>query len=149
MDSTQRVVYLSTAPLYHAAPLKFNLAVQACGGTSVVLDEIRAASMRSTASSAISVTHSQWVPTMFIRLLRLPDDVRNRYDLGSHRLAIHSAAPCPVDVKEKMLEWWGPIVHEYYSGSESIGLCAITPAGMAAAQGLGRATGARRAARRR
>jgi long-chain acyl-CoA synthetase len=120
------VVYLSTAPLYHAAPLKFNLAVQACGGTSVVLEKFEP----ERALECIErhrVTHSQWVPTMFIRMLRLPDDTRNRYDLKSHRVAIHSAAPCPIEVKERMLEWWGPIIHEYYSGSESIGLCAITP----------------------
>lgn len=121
-----QVVYLSTAPLYHAAPLKFNLAVQARGGTSVVLEKFDP-EQALACIERYRVTHSQWVPTMFIRLLRLPDAVRRRYDLASHRLAVHSAAPCPVEIKEQMLEWWGPIVHEYYSGSESIGLCAITP----------------------
>jgi len=120
------VKYLSTAPLYHAAPLKFNLAVQACGGTSVVMEKFDPEQALSSIERC-RVTHSQWVPTMFIRMLKLPEDVRRRHDLSSHRVAIHSAAPCPIEVKERMLEWWGPIVHEYYSGSESIGLCAITP----------------------
>jgi long-chain acyl-CoA synthetase len=72
-------------------------------------------------------SHSQWVPTMFVRLLRLPEETRTRYDLISHQVAIHAAAPCPVEVKQAMLEWWGPVVHEYYAGSESIGMCAIGP----------------------
>jgi long-chain acyl-CoA synthetase len=122
----ERTVYLSTAPLYHAAPLKFNLAVQACGGTSVVMQRFDA-EQALACIERYRVSHSQWVPTMFIRMLKLPDAARRRHDLSSHRLAVHSAAPCPVEVKERMLEWWGPIIHEYYSGSESIGLCAITP----------------------
>jgi acyl-CoA synthetase (AMP-forming)/AMP-acid ligase II len=122
----EQTVYLSPAPLYHAAPLKFNLCVQACGGTCVVMEKFDA----STALECIEryrVTHSQWVPTMFIRMLKLPDEVRQRHDLNSQRTAIHAAAPCPVEVKERMLAWWGPIIHEYYSGSESIGMCAIAP----------------------
>jgi acyl-CoA synthetase (AMP-forming)/AMP-acid ligase II len=67
------------------------------------------------------VTHSQWVPTMFVRMLKLPDEVRTRYDLSSHRCAIHAAAPCPVEVKQKMIEWWGPIIEEYYSATEGMG----------------------------
>jgi long-chain acyl-CoA synthetase len=122
----ERTVYLSTAPLYHAAPLKFNLAVQACGGTSVVMQRFDA-EQALACIERYRVSHSQWVPTMFVRMLKLPDAARRRHDLSSHRLAVHSAAPCPVEVKERMLEWWGPIIHEYYSGSESIGLCAITP----------------------
>ena len=119
-------VYLSTAPLYHAAPLKFSMAVLAAGGTSIVLEKFDPeGALRCIAEHG--VTHSQWVPTMFIRMLRLPEATRNRYTLATHRLAIHAAAPCPVDVKEQMLAWWGPIVHEYYGGSESIGMCAITP----------------------
>ena len=118
--------YLSTAPLYHAAPLKFNLAVQACGGTSIVMEKFDAADALQCLDRH-GVTHSQWVPTMFIRLLKLPEAERRSRDLSRHRMAIHSAAPCPVDVKQAMLDWWGPIVYEYYSGSESIGLCAITP----------------------
>jgi acyl-CoA synthetase (AMP-forming)/AMP-acid ligase II len=119
-------IYLSTAPLYHAAPLKFNLAVQALGGTSVILDKFDAEAALG-AIERYAVTHSQWVPTMFIRLLKLPDKVRARYDLSSMQRAIHAAAPCPVDIKRRMLEWWGPLIHEYYSGTESNGLCAFGP----------------------
>jgi fatty-acyl-CoA synthase len=73
------------------------------------------------------VTHSQLVPTMFVRLLQLPREVRECYDLSSLRIALHSAAPCPVDIKRRMLDWWGPIIHEYYSGTEAVGNTAITP----------------------
>jgi long-chain acyl-CoA synthetase len=67
------------------------------------------------------VTHSQWVPTMFVRMMKLPAAERLRFDLSSHRVAIHAAAPCPVEVKRGMIEWWGPILHEYYAGTESNG----------------------------
>src|SRR5690606_28837735 len=73
------------------------------------------------------VTHSQWVPTMFVRMVRLSEEERRRFDLSSHRMAIHAAAPCPVPIKEQMIEWWGPIVHEYYGGSEGSGITYITP----------------------
>ncbi len=119
-------VYLSPAPLYHAAPLKFCLAVQAAGGTVIVMEKFDA----ERALECIErhrVTHSQLVPTMFTRMLKLPEYARARYDLSSQRIAIHSAAPCPVEIKERMLEWWGPVIHEYYSGSESIGMCVIGP----------------------
>jgi acyl-CoA synthetase (AMP-forming)/AMP-acid ligase II len=119
-------VYLSTAPLYHTAPLKFGMAVQAAGGTVVILEKFDAAAAL-TAIERYRVTHSQWVPTMFVRLLALTEAIRGAVDLSSHRVAIHSAAPCPVDVKERMLAWWGPIVYEYYAGSESVGMCAIGP----------------------
>jgi acyl-CoA synthetase (AMP-forming)/AMP-acid ligase II len=123
-DFNGDTIYLSTGPLYHAAPLKFNLGVQTMGGTSVVLKKFDA----ETALKAIQahrVSHSQWVPTMFNRLLQLPESTRNAYDLSSHRVAIHAAAPCPVELKHKMLDWWGPILHEYYAGSESVGMTAI------------------------
>ena len=121
-----RTVFLSPAPLYHAAPLKFCLAVQANGGTTVIMEKFDAEQALASIAK-YRVTHSQWVPTMFIRMLKLSDSVRAAYDLSSHVLAVHSAAPCPVEIKEKMLAWWGPIIHEYYSGSESIGMCAIAP----------------------
>jgi len=121
------MVYLSTAPLYHSAPLRYNAMTARLGGTSIVMDRFDA----ETALALIeryAVSHSQWVPTMFVRLLRLPEAVRRRYDLGSHRYAIHAAAPCPIPIKEAMLEWWGPIVYEYYSGTEGNGQTAISPA---------------------
>jgi long-chain acyl-CoA synthetase len=72
------------------------------------------------------VTHSQWVPTMFVRMLKLPQAARERFDFSSHKLAVHAAAPCPVDVKRQMIEWWGPILFEYYAGSEAVGITSIT-----------------------
>jgi acyl-CoA synthetase (AMP-forming)/AMP-acid ligase II len=123
---TPETVYLSTAPLYHSAPLRYNAMVHRCGGTSIVMRKFDAeTSLRLIERHRI--THSQWVPTMFVRLLRLPPEVRERYDLSSHRVAVHAAAPCPVEIKRQMLEWWGPIVYEYYSGTEGNGQTAISP----------------------
>ena len=122
----ERTVYLSTAPLYHSAPLRYNAMTMRLGGTSVVMEKFDA----ETALRLIErhrVTHSQWVPTMFVRLLRLPEPTRTRYDLSSHRLAIHAAAPCPIPIKRAMLDWWGPILYEYYSGTEGNGQTAIAP----------------------
>ena len=72
------------------------------------------------------ITHSQWVPTMFVRLLKLPIEQRNQYDLSSMKMAVHAAAPCPVDIKHQMIEWWGDIIHEYYAGTENNGFTSIT-----------------------
>ena len=118
------MVYLSTGPLYHAAPHRFTLQALRHGGTCIIPRRFDA----EAALAAIErhrVTHSQWVPTMFVRLLALPAATRARYDLGSMRRVIHAAAPCPIAVKERMIEWWGPIIFEYYAGSESIGATAI------------------------
>jgi long-chain acyl-CoA synthetase len=126
-DLNPESVYLSPAPLYHAAPLRFSMRAIASGGTAVIMDRFDAQGALA-AIQRYRVTHSQWVPTMFSRMLALPDDVRRRYDLSSMRKALHAAAPCPRDVKLKMLEWWGPIVWEYYSGSERNGATVISPA---------------------
>ena len=83
---------------------------------------------------------------MFSRMLKLPEEVRARYDLSSLEIAIHAAAPCPVQVKEEMIDWWGPIIHEYYGATEGLGFTACDSAGMARAQGHGRQGAARRAA---
>jgi len=118
-------VYLSTSPLYHAAPLRWAMAVHYCGGTIVLMRKFDAeAALRLI--EAYRVTHSTWVPTHFVRLLRLPDDVRQAFDLSSMRSAIHAGAPCPVPVKQAMIEWWGPIIFEYYSGTEMCGITALT-----------------------
>ena len=117
-------VYLSPAPLYHSAPLGFTTGTQSMGGTVVVMEKFDA----SEALQLIErhrVTHSQWVPTMFSRMLKLEEVERTRYDLSSHRVAIHAAAPCPVEVKRQMIDWWGPILHEYYAGTELNGFCYI------------------------
>jgi acyl-CoA synthetase (AMP-forming)/AMP-acid ligase II len=96
------------------------------GATSVVMPRFEAE--RSLALiEAHRISHSQWVPTMFVRLLRLPEAIREHYDLTSHRVAIHAAAPCPEPIKRQMLSWWGPILYEYYSGTEGNGQTAITP----------------------
>lgn len=119
-------VYLSPAPLYHSAPISFSIATQALGGTVVMMprfDEI--ASLQ--AIEDYHVTHSQWVPTMFTRMLKLPEADRSGFDLSSHKVAIHAAAPCPRGIKEQMFDWWGPIIYEYYGGTELNGITHSTP----------------------
>ncbi len=117
-------IYLSPAPLYHAAPIGFTAGVQALGGTVVVMERFDPElSLRAIEDHRVNV--SQWVPTMFNRMLKLPEEARTRYDLSTHQRAIHAAAPCPVDVKRRMIEWWGPIILEYYAGSEGNGMCAV------------------------
>ncbi|MGI8332480.1 acyl-CoA synthetase [Actinomadura scrupuli] len=110
-------VYLSPAPLYHAAPLRYCMSLQRFGATIVVMERFDP-EQALQAIETYRVTHSQWVPTMFIRMLKLPAEVRGRYDLSSMRYAVHAAAPCPIPVKEQMIEWWGPVLHEYYAGTE-------------------------------
>jgi len=120
-------VYLSPGPIYHAAPLRWSGAVQALGGT-VVMTKKFDAEQALRAIGDRRVTHAQFVPTMFVRMLRLPPQVRDRYDISSLRVAIHAAAPCPVEVKQKMIGWWGPILVEYYAGTESNGMTAVDSA---------------------
>ncbi|MBL8344172.1 MAG: AMP-binding protein [Rubrivivax sp.] len=119
-----QVRYLSTAPLYHAAALRFALAVTAGGGTVFVLPKFDAAEALDTLERD-GITISQWVPAMFQRLLDLPEPRRARYWAPAHRCAIHAAAPCPPPLKRRMIDWWGPILLEYYAGSEGIGLTLI------------------------
>lgn len=117
--------YLSPAPLYHAAPLRHSMTVIKLGGTVHVMesfDALRALQIIETQQ----ITHAQWVPTMFVRMLKLPKAVRDSVNVSSLRVAVHAAAPCPVDVKEKMIDWWGPILVEYYAGTENNGFCCIT-----------------------
>jgi acyl-CoA synthetase (AMP-forming)/AMP-acid ligase II len=116
----EHTVYLSPAPLYHSAPLFYSMSVMRLGGTVIVLEHFDPEVALRTIEQC-RITHSQWVPTMFVRMLKLPAEVRARYDLSSHRCAIHAAAPCPVEIKRKMIEWWGPIIEEYYSATEGMG----------------------------
>ncbi|MFO1024827.1 MAG: AMP-binding protein [Acetobacteraceae bacterium] len=119
-------VYLSPAPMYHAAPLAFSMLVQRAGGIVVMMPRFDAAECLALIQR-YRVTHAQFVPTMFVRMLKLPDEERRRYDVSSLRVAIHAAAPCPVEVKRAMMEWWGPVIYEYYGGTEANGRTAITP----------------------
>ncbi|MFT3799843.1 MAG: AMP-binding protein [Burkholderiaceae bacterium] len=120
-------IYLSPAPLYHAAPLRFNMTVMRLGGTCVLMEEFDAARYLELVERH-RITHSQVVPTMFVRMLKLPDDVRRRFDLSSLRCVIHAAAPCPIPVKEQMIEWFGPVIWEYYAGTEGNGLTLVNSA---------------------
>jgi long-chain acyl-CoA synthetase len=119
-----QTVYLSPAPLYHTAPLGYGLETQFGGGTVVFMEKFDPLEALR-AIERYRVTHSQWVPTMLIRLLRLAPEVRNAFDLSSHRVAIHAAAPCPQEIKRQMIDWWGPIIEEYYSSTEGNGVTTL------------------------
>ena len=117
-------IYLSPAPLYHAAPLRWSMTIHKIGGTVVMMQKFDP-EMVLAAIEKYRVTCGQYVPTHFIRMLKLPGEVRAKYDLSSLDCAIHAAAPCPVPVKEAMIAWWGPIIEEYYAGSEGNGMTFI------------------------
>ncbi|MGL4239752.1 MAG: acyl-CoA synthetase [Beijerinckiaceae bacterium] len=117
--------YLCPAPLYHAAPLRHTMVTIKAGGTAVIMPKFDPEEALALIERE-RITHSQWVPTMFVRMLKLPEEIRDRYAVKSMKVAVHAAAPCPVDVKHRMIEWWGPILHEYYAGTENNGFTAIT-----------------------
>ena len=117
------MIYLSPAPLYHSAPqAAVNLTIR-MGGTAIIMEKFDPEHYLSLVEKW-GITHTQLVPTMFSRMLKLPEEVRTRYDLSSLEIAIHAAAPCPVLVKEDMIKWWGPIIHEYYGATEGLGFTA-------------------------
>jgi long-chain acyl-CoA synthetase len=116
------MTYLSPAPLYHAAPCLGVALTIRMGGTAIIMEHFDPEQFLSLVER-YRVTHSQLVPTMFSRMLKLPEEVRCRYDVSSQEIAIHAAAPCPVPVKEQMIDWWGPIIYEYYAATE--GLCFV------------------------
>ena len=118
-------VYLCPAPLYHAAPLAWSTAAHRVGATVVVMERFDPVQALALIEQH-RVTHAQFVPTMFVRMLKLPDAERHRYDHSSLRAVVHAAAPCPVEVKRQMIDWWGPIVNEYYSATEGLGATFIT-----------------------
>ena len=124
MPADGTMIYLSPAPLYHAAPIGWSSTVHRLGGTVVMMEKFDPEAALATIEK-YKVTDSQWVPTHFVRMLKLPEEIRTKYDLSSHQRALHAAAPCPVPIKKQMIEWWGPIVNEYYAGSESIGMSMI------------------------
>lgn len=127
LDLSSSTVYLSPAPLYHAAPLRVSSLLHCVGGTVVVMEKFEP-ELALAAIERYRVTSSQWVPTMFVRLLKLDSEVRSRYDLSSLQIAVHAAAPCPPEVKRRMIAWWGPIVTEYYSGTENFGTTLLSSA---------------------
>ena len=120
-------VYLSPAPLYHAAGVNYTMAVNRVGAASIIMRKFDAESVLRLIETH-RVTHAQFVPTMFVRMLKLPAAVRDNYDVTSLRCVVHAAAPCPVDVKHRMMEWFGPIIHEYYGGTEGFAGTTIGPA---------------------
>jgi long-chain acyl-CoA synthetase len=114
-------IYLMPAPLYHSAPLVGMAGTLCQGGTLIVMEHFDAERFLQLVEQH-RVTHTQLVPTMFSRMLKLPEAVRRRYDLSSLEATVHGAAPCPVPVKHAIIEWWGPVIHEYYSATEGMGL---------------------------
>lgn len=118
-------VYLQPAPVYHAAPLKWSGAVHALGGTVVMMEKFDAEGALA-AIEKHGVTVAQFVPTMFVRMLQLPEETRARYKHDTLRLAVHAAAPCPPDVKQAMIDWWGPVVFEYYGSTEQNGITFVS-----------------------
>lgn len=125
MGFDTNTIYLSPAPLYHAAPLRYTMRVLELGGQVVIMSHFDPEQALALIER-YHITHSQWVPTMLRRLLQLPAEVRSRHDLSSHRVAIHAASPCPPELKRAMLDWWGDILLEYYAGSEGCGTTLIT-----------------------
>jgi fatty-acyl-CoA synthase len=117
--------YLSPAPLYHTAPNMWSMGALAMGGTVVVMEKFDP-EQSLDAIQRYGVTHGQFVPVMFVRMLKLPEAARNPYSVSSLKRVVHAAAPCPVDIKKQMIDWWGPIVDEYYSSSEGAGVTWIT-----------------------
>jgi len=122
----EHTIYLSPSPLYHSAPIGFCTGVQALGGTVIMLPKFNELLALRTIDN-YKVTHSQWVPTMFSRMLKIDEAERNVFDLSSQKVVIHAAAPCPRQVKQKMFDWWGPIIYEYYAGTEGNGMTHVTP----------------------
>ena len=123
---TSESVYLSPAPLYHAAGVNYAMAVHRVGAAAILMRRFDAEAVLRLIQT-YRVTHAQFVPTMFVRMLKLPEAVRRSYDVSSLQCVVHAAAPCPVDVKHRMMEWFGPIIHEYYGGTEGFAGTTIDP----------------------
>lgn len=132
-------IYLSPAPLYHAAPLRWSMTIHRLGGTAVLMQKFDAAGALANIEK-YRCTAAQFVPTHFVRMLKLPEAERARHDVSTMRTAIHAAAPCPIPVKQAMIDWWGPVLYEYYAGSEGNGMTFATSADWLAHKGsVGRA----------
>jgi long-chain acyl-CoA synthetase len=118
-------IYLSPAPLYHSAPLFYSMSTMRLGGTVITMEHFDPEQTLALIEQ-YRVTHAQFVPTMFVRMLKLPDEVRTKYDLSSLKVVLHAAAPCSVETKRKMIDWWGPIIDEYYAATEGTGATYIS-----------------------
>jgi long-chain acyl-CoA synthetase len=121
-----QMIYLSPAPFYHSASLRWSMTAHRLGATVIAMENFDA-QLSLEVLEKYHVTHSQWVPTHFVRMLKLDKEVREKFDLSGMKVAFHAAAPCPVPVKQAMMDWWGPIIHEFYAGTEFNGLTSITP----------------------
>jgi long-chain acyl-CoA synthetase len=119
--------YLCPAPLYHTAPFMWTMSMLRMGATVVLMEKYDPVDALSVIEKH-RVTHGQFVPTMFTRMLKLPAEQRLGYDVSSLQGVVHAAAPCPIDIKRQMIEWWGPIVNEYWSSSEGAGFTFINSA---------------------
>ena len=120
-------IYLSPAPLYHAAPLRWSMTIHRLGGTVVLMQKFDP----EAALAAIELYRcnvAQFVPTHFVRMLKLPPETRLRFDLSSMTCAVHASAPCPIPVKQAMIDWWGPVLYEYFAGSEGNGMTVVSSA---------------------
>lgn len=122
---TDKSVYLSPAPLYHSAPLAGAMVAAGLGASTIVMERFDEEQFLAEVENH-QVTHTQMVPTMFVRLLKLPEKARNRHKISTLTGAVHVAAPCPVEIKRRMIDWWGPIIVEYYAGTEGNGVTACT-----------------------
>jgi fatty-acyl-CoA synthase len=123
--SSAETVFLCPGPLYHALPLVTTMSMQRLGATVVLMERFDPAQALALIERH-RVTDAQFVPTMFVRMLRLPQDERDRYDVSSLQRVSHAGAPCAIAVKRQMIDWWGPILLEYYAGTEDVGTAAIT-----------------------
>lgn len=119
-------IYLSPAPLYHAAPLRWCMGAHRAGATVIVMEKFDPEHALALIEKH-KIKTAQFVPTHFVRMLKLPEELRAKYDVSSMVSAVHAAAPCPIPVKEQMLAWWGPVIYEYYAGTEGNGFSVISP----------------------
>lgn len=125
---SDKAVFLSPTPLYHAAPLRWTMCAQALGAKTIVMPRFDPIETLEVIERE-AVTDAQFVPTHFVRMLKMPEADRLNYDVSSIRMAVHAAAPCPVEIKQDMFDWWGDVIYEYYAGSEGVGMTLATPEG--------------------